>query len=119
MWDERTSCSHAVATRFLQCIGVLLGQRGCRKSCISVLRPTNNLAMHVEPDANFDNQRRLIAYAPILQPVCVVRDPHGPFFSPAPTGPCGLFSRRGWSSRSVLRNGPLIAGWDDEKESAD
>ena len=27
-----------------------------------------NLALHVEPDANFDNQRRLIAYAPILQP---------------------------------------------------
>jgi hypothetical protein len=23
--------------------------------------------MHVEPDANFDNQRRLIAYAPILR----------------------------------------------------
>jgi hypothetical protein len=26
-----------------------------------------------EPDANFDKQRRLIAYAPILQPACVVR----------------------------------------------
>ena len=26
-----------------------------------------------EPDASFDKQRRLIAYAPILQPVCVVR----------------------------------------------
>src|SRR5882762_8604545 len=73
-------------TRFLQCIGVLLGQRGCRKSCISALRPTDNLAMHVEPDANFDNQRRLIAYAPILQPVCVVRDPHGSVFFASPNG---------------------------------
>jgi hypothetical protein len=26
-----------------------------------------NLAQHVEPDANFDSQRRLNAYAPILQ----------------------------------------------------
>jgi hypothetical protein len=26
-----------------------------------------NLALHVEPGANFYNQRRLIAYAPILQ----------------------------------------------------
>jgi len=26
-----------------------------------------NLALRVEPDANFYNQRRLIAYAPILQ----------------------------------------------------
>jgi len=34
-----------------------------------------NLASHVEPDANFDDQRRLIAHAPILQPVCVVRWP--------------------------------------------
>jgi hypothetical protein len=42
-----------------------------------------NLAVHVEPDANFDNQRRLIAYAPILQPVCV--DPHGSVFS-SPNG---------------------------------
>jgi hypothetical protein len=25
-----------------------------------------------EPDANYDKQRRLIAYAPILQPACVV-----------------------------------------------
>src|SRR5258705_3924952 len=35
--------------------------------------PRIHLASHVEPDANFDNRRRLIAYAPILQPVCVVR----------------------------------------------
>jgi hypothetical protein len=54
-----------------------------------------NLALDVEPDANFDNQRRLIAYTPILQPVWVVRDPHGSVFSTASTGPCGLFSRRG------------------------
>jgi len=33
-----------------------------------------HLASHVEPDANFDNQR-LVAYAPILQPECVVRRP--------------------------------------------
>src|SRR5947207_5858711 len=32
-----------------------------------------HVAVHVEPDTNFDSQRRLIAYAPILQPVCVVR----------------------------------------------
>jgi hypothetical protein len=32
-----------------------------------------NLALHVEADTNFDHQRRLIAYALILQPVCVVR----------------------------------------------
>src|SRR5258707_6504059 len=48
--------------------------------------PRMRLALHVEADANFDNQRRLIAYAPILQPVCVVRGPHGSVFSPAPTG---------------------------------
>jgi hypothetical protein len=38
---ERDELSHAVATRFLQCVGVLIGQLRCRKSCISVLRPTN------------------------------------------------------------------------------
>jgi hypothetical protein len=27
-----------------------------------------NLALDVEPEANFDNRRRLSAYAPILQP---------------------------------------------------
>jgi hypothetical protein len=50
-----------------------------------------NLAVHVEPDANFDNQRRLIAYAPILQPVRVVRPRTAPFFCQPQTGPCGLF----------------------------
>ena len=35
--------------------------------------PRIHLASHVEPDANFDNRHRRIAYAPILQPVCVVR----------------------------------------------
>jgi hypothetical protein len=31
------------------------------------------LRCRFEPDANFDKQRRLIAYALMLQPVCVVR----------------------------------------------
>ena len=39
-----------------------------------------NLAVDVEPEANFDNRRRLSAYAPILQPGCVVRDPRGSVF---------------------------------------
>ena len=43
-----------------------------------------------EPDANFNKQRRLIAYAPILQPACVVSDLHGSVFSRGPTGPGGL-----------------------------
>ena len=44
-----------------------------------------NLALDVEPDANFDNQRRLIAYAPILQPECVVRTARLRFFA-SPNG---------------------------------
>jgi hypothetical protein len=32
-----------------------------------VLRPRMNLALHFEPIANFDDQRRFIAYAAILQ----------------------------------------------------
>jgi hypothetical protein len=32
-----------------------------------VLRPRINLALHFEPIANFDGQRRFIAYAAILQ----------------------------------------------------
>jgi hypothetical protein len=32
-----------------------------------VLRPRINLALHFEPIANFDDQRRFIAYAAILQ----------------------------------------------------
>jgi hypothetical protein len=33
-----------------------------------------------EPDANFDKQRRLIAYAPILRPRALCDDPHGSVF---------------------------------------
>jgi hypothetical protein len=32
-----------------------------------------NLRRMFEPDGNFDKQRRLIAYAPILQPACVAQ----------------------------------------------
>src|SRR5258705_3170623 len=44
-----------------------------------------------EPDANFEKQRRLIIYAPILQPVFrLCNDPHGSVFSSTPTGSCGI-----------------------------
>jgi hypothetical protein len=38
-----------------------------------------------EPDANFDKQRRLIAYAPSSNPRALCDDPHGSVFSSAPT----------------------------------
>jgi hypothetical protein len=41
------------------------------------------LRCRFEPDANFDKQRRLIAYAPMLQPASLSSDnPHGSVFSP-------------------------------------
>jgi hypothetical protein len=39
-----------------------------------------------ELDANFDKQRRLIAYAPSSNPRALCDDPHGLVFSSAPNG---------------------------------
>jgi hypothetical protein len=64
-----------------------------------------NLALHVEPEANFDSQRRLIAYAPIffasLDGTAV--------FAP------GSDERR----EACCATGHSIAGWADEKERSD
>jgi len=54
-----------------------------------------NLRCRFELDANFDKQRRLIAYALMLQPVCVAR----------------------WSARlRVFSNSGLSLGADDRRE---
>jgi hypothetical protein len=76
-----------------------------------------SLALHVEPDANFGNQRRLVAYAPILQPV--MGRPARPRFFASPNGTVRSFLSTRMIVRNVLRKRPLIAGWDDENERSD
>jgi hypothetical protein len=65
-----------------------------------------NLALHVEPEANFDSQRRLIAYAPI--------------FFRQPRRDRAVFAPGSDERHEACRaTGHSIAGWADEKERSD
>jgi hypothetical protein len=79
-----------------------------------------NLALHVEPDANFDDQRRLICLR--TDPPTRVRSAMtrtAPFFR-QPQRDRAVFSPdAGDRHEALLRNSSLIAGWGGEKERSD
>jgi hypothetical protein len=87
-----STASHAVDTRFFCSASV------CPSDSAAVANRASPFALRVEPDAKFDNHRRLIVHAAILQQ--------------------SFLPTRMIVTKRVAQLS-LIAEWGDEKESSD